>query len=181
MASISSAGLGSGLDVQGLVDQLVTSEGQPTQERLDRKEVGIQASLSAIGTFKSALGEVKSSLTGLQTASAFQKKSVTVNREGFVSASAGADETFPVDSHGFFLEGAGGLQAREAALYFAQRRFECANGGQAGLYPHFLAVQAFLRRLPFRSHQLVHQALNVKTRAKTGRRNTRHQKTSRSP
>ncbi|HEB60051.1 MAG TPA: flagellar hook protein [Gammaproteobacteria bacterium] len=94
MASISSAGLGSGLDVQGLVDQLVTSEGQPTQERLDRKEVGIQASLSAIGTFKSALGEVKSSLTGLQTASAFQKKSVTVNREGFVSASAGA-EAFP--------------------------------------------------------------------------------------
>lgn len=94
MASISSAGLGSGLDVQGLVDQLVTAEGQPTQERLDRKEVGIQASLSAIGTFKAALGEVKSSLSSLQTPSAFQKNSVTLSDEGFVSASAGAD-VFP--------------------------------------------------------------------------------------
>ncbi len=91
MAAISSAGLGSGLDVQGLVDQLVAAEGQPTQERLDRKEVGIQASLSALGTFKAALGEVRSSLTGLRSTAAFQKQSVSVSREGFVSATAGAE------------------------------------------------------------------------------------------
>ena len=63
MPRISSAGLGSGLDVPNLVEQLVAAEGDPIRSRIDRKEVTIQEGLSAIGTFKGALLDFQSSLT----------------------------------------------------------------------------------------------------------------------
>ena len=55
MPTINAANSGTGLDVRGLVDQLVASEGGPVSSRLDRKEVNIQEGLTAIGSFKGAL------------------------------------------------------------------------------------------------------------------------------
>lgn len=60
MATISSAGIGSGLDVAGIVEKLMTVERQPITQ-LDRKE-------SSYNTQLSALGQLKSSLATLQTA-----------------------------------------------------------------------------------------------------------------
>ena len=55
MASITSTGIGSGLDVSGLVQQLVTAEGQATEIRIAQQEARAQAKLSAYGSLKSAL------------------------------------------------------------------------------------------------------------------------------
>ena len=55
MATITSTGLGSGLDVESLVKGLVSAEGQPTTQRLQVKEAKLQADLSALGTLKGAL------------------------------------------------------------------------------------------------------------------------------
>ncbi len=62
----SSTGLGSGLDIKGIVDQIVSAETAPGLNRIDRKEARIQARLSAIGTFKGALAGLQSSLAGVK-------------------------------------------------------------------------------------------------------------------
>ena len=55
MTSITSTGIGSGLDVSGLVQQLVTAEGRATEIRIAQQEARAQAKLSAYGSLKSAL------------------------------------------------------------------------------------------------------------------------------
>ena len=60
MASIVSSGIGSGLDITGIVQQLVAAEGAPVESRLARKEATAQAKLSAFGSIKSALSDFQS-------------------------------------------------------------------------------------------------------------------------
>jgi len=67
MATISSAGVGSGLDVAGLVEQLVAAEGNPVRTRLDRKEADLQQGITSMATFRGVLGEFKSSLENLRS------------------------------------------------------------------------------------------------------------------
>ena len=57
MASISSSGIGSGLDIAGIVQSLVAAEGQPVESRISQQEARAQAKLSAYGSLKSALAE----------------------------------------------------------------------------------------------------------------------------
>ncbi len=77
MAAISSPGIGSGLDIGNLVSQLVAAEGQATSVRLDQKEAGFQAELSAVGTMKAALSEFQDALENLKSASFFSNRSAT--------------------------------------------------------------------------------------------------------
>lgn len=72
MAAITSAGLGSGLDIEGLVTKLVAVEGQPATSRLATKEAKLQADLSALGSLKGALSAFQTSIQGLQEVSAFK-------------------------------------------------------------------------------------------------------------
>ena len=62
MASIISSGIGSGLDIQGLVQQLLAAEAEPVEARLVRQEARVQSKLSAFGSLKSALAGLKDSL-----------------------------------------------------------------------------------------------------------------------
>ena len=55
MASIISSGIGSGLDIAGLVQQLVAVEGDPAQIRIAQGESRTQAKLSAFGSLKASL------------------------------------------------------------------------------------------------------------------------------
>ncbi len=66
MATISSAGVGSGLDIRGLVEQLVAAEGDPVRTRLDRKEAGLQEGLTSMASFRGVLSEFKTSLENLR-------------------------------------------------------------------------------------------------------------------
>jgi len=67
--SISSLGIGSGLDLNALVDQLVAAERKPQEQRLNRREVDLQARISAFGSIRgglSALETVLGKLAALQ-------------------------------------------------------------------------------------------------------------------
>ena len=75
--SITSTGLGSGLDIENLVSQLVTAEGRPARQRLDRNEAELQARISAYGTLKSSFSAFQSSLNSLTSLSSFQSKSAS--------------------------------------------------------------------------------------------------------
>jgi flagellar hook-associated protein 2 len=66
MSVISSLGVGSGLDLNSLVGQLVDAERLPQQNRLDRREAELQAQFSAFGSLKSNLSTLDSALSKLQ-------------------------------------------------------------------------------------------------------------------
>ncbi len=77
MAGISSMGVGSGIDIRNIVDQLLAAERAPVQKRLDRKEVTLQAELSAIGSVKSGLAEFRTAVEKLSDASSFRSSKAT--------------------------------------------------------------------------------------------------------
>ena len=72
MANIQSMGAGSGLDLASIVTNIVAAQRQPTENLYNFKEAGLQAKLSAYGSFKSALSTFQDSLDGLTSVSAFQ-------------------------------------------------------------------------------------------------------------
>ena len=88
MASITVAGVGSGLDVNQIVSDLIAAEKEPATKRLDQKEELLQAKLSAIGTFKGALSDFNSSLTAINSAAKLQNLRATVSNEDLFTASA---------------------------------------------------------------------------------------------
>src|SRR5687767_10236154 len=88
MGSIVSTGVGSGLDVTGLVQKLVEAEGAPKAARLDTAEAKAQAKLSALGSLRSALAGFRDTVTKLKNIDAFQGRQVTLSKDEFISATA---------------------------------------------------------------------------------------------
>lgn len=86
---ISSPGLGSGLDVSSLVEQLVAIEQQPLI-RLAQKEVTYQAQISAYGSLRSALSTFENSLNSVNSNSDFRALTARSSDEDVFSVSAGA-------------------------------------------------------------------------------------------
>jgi flagellar hook-associated protein 2 len=88
MGSIVSSGVGSGLDVATLVQQLVQAEGGPKTVRLNAEEAKVQAKLSALGTLRSALATFRDTVTTLKDLAKFQGRKVTLSTPDFVQAVA---------------------------------------------------------------------------------------------
>ncbi len=100
MAGITTSGIGSGLDINSLVSQLVAAEGSPVTTRLDKEEADSQAKLSALGTLKGALSDLQSSLAGLQSSGRFDALSASSADSSVYTASATGDAypgTFSVE------------------------------------------------------------------------------------
>ncbi|AZP13902.1 flagellar filament capping protein FliD [Undibacterium parvum] len=69
--SISSPGIGSNLDVNGLISKLMAAEQQPIVA-LNRKEASYQAKLTGFGTLKGAISQFQTSVSALSDISKFQ-------------------------------------------------------------------------------------------------------------
>ena len=67
MAGLSAPGLGSGLDVNNLVTQLVAAERSPVEQRISRTQTGIDSKLSALGVMRGVLSTLQSSVGALRT------------------------------------------------------------------------------------------------------------------
>lgn len=65
MPSISSTGLGSGLDINNLVETLTEAEKAPQQERIDIRRTDAQATISGVATLKSALSSFQGAFADL--------------------------------------------------------------------------------------------------------------------
>ncbi|MFI9653574.1 flagellar filament capping protein FliD [Guyparkeria sp. GHLCS8-2] len=100
--AITSTGIGSGIDVGGIVSQLVAAEGRPAQNRLDRREAEAQATISALGSLKSVLNEFKASLAGLTDLDAFQARKATSGDSSVFTATA--DQTASAGSYQIEVE-----------------------------------------------------------------------------
>jgi flagellar hook-associated protein 2 len=88
MGSIISSGVGSGLDIAGIVQKLVAAEGGPKTLRLDTEEAKAQAKLSALGSLRSALATFSDTVAVLKNADEFQGRRVTQSTPDFIAASA---------------------------------------------------------------------------------------------
>lgn len=88
---VSATGIGSGLDIEGLVTQLVAAERTPVESRLTRQEANLTAEFSAFGAYKGALSSFQSSLTQLNNLTTFSQRSTSSSDTGVVSISAGTE------------------------------------------------------------------------------------------
>lgn len=89
--SISAAGIGSGIDLEGLIQQLLAAEGRPAQVRLNQREARLQSRLSAFGQFRSALEQLRTSLASLKDPAKFTVRTATAANEALLSATASAE------------------------------------------------------------------------------------------
>jgi flagellar hook-associated protein 2 len=90
MASMVSSGIGSGLDIVGIVQQLVAAEGQPVESRLGQQEIRAQAKLSAFGSLKSALAGLRDKLEVMQSLDQFLSRTAISGNEKKFTVSAGS-------------------------------------------------------------------------------------------
>lgn len=84
MSTISSPGLGSGLDVSGLVRQLVSAERAPSEARLNREQARANSQISALAKLQGALASLDSFLGDISSRLAPRSASVG-NEEVFTA------------------------------------------------------------------------------------------------
>jgi flagellar hook-associated protein 2 len=90
MTAITATGVGSGLDVQGLVKQLVEAERAGSDLQLNRESTKLNAKLSALGTLKGVVGSFQTSLAGLNNLASYGRRSATSSDDEVFSVVADA-------------------------------------------------------------------------------------------
>lgn len=93
MATLSASGIGSGIDINGLLQQIIAAERAPTENRLNFQEAKTQAEISAFGILKSSISSFQSSLSSLKTPSGFSVNTVSVGDKSLLTASASSVAT----------------------------------------------------------------------------------------
>jgi len=76
--SIQSLGVGSGLDLESLVTQLLSAERKPKQDRLDAKDASFDAEISSIGKLKSKMKDFLDSVDELRSDTALRGREPTI-------------------------------------------------------------------------------------------------------
>ena len=87
MATITALGIGSGLDANSIIESLMQIEQQPLV-RLQQKEAGFLAELSAIGQLRSAIASFKDTVDAISSASDFNVFTATSADTAIFTASA---------------------------------------------------------------------------------------------
>lgn len=90
--AISVPGVGSNLDVNALITQLMAAERRPLVA-LAKKEASYQAKLSAYGTLKASLASFQSAVQGLSSLSKFQSLTATASDTAVLTATASSNAT----------------------------------------------------------------------------------------
>lgn len=85
--SLSSPGIGSGLNVNSLVSQLMATEQQPLVA-LQTQQASYQAEISAYGSLQGALSTLQTAVTSLSNASVFSAYSTSASTPGYFTSSA---------------------------------------------------------------------------------------------
>jgi flagellar hook-associated protein 2 len=109
---LSAAGLGSGLDVNSLVTQLMAVERRPL-ELLTRAGSGLQTTLSAFGRLSSALSTFQDAAAGLATANKWQVFKATTN--GNINSANSTDSAISGSASSNASEGSYAIQVNQLA------------------------------------------------------------------
>lgn len=87
--NITQAGIGSGLDLESIIEAFVTAESVPQEIRLQEKEDRYKTELSGIGSLKSALSTFQSVANKLKDISDFNQQTVTASGDNFSATTNG--------------------------------------------------------------------------------------------
>jgi len=79
--NITQAGIGSGLDLESLIEAFVTAESVPTEIRLQEKEDRVRTELSGLGSFKSALSTFQATAKKLESIDDFYEQTIDVSND----------------------------------------------------------------------------------------------------
>lgn len=89
MASITSLGIGSGLDLSGLLEQLESAESEQLTTIVEQQE-SYEAKISAFGVLESVLDSLRQAVTSLNSEDSFSAVETSLNSES-LSVTAGED------------------------------------------------------------------------------------------
>ncbi|HEU4623707.1 MAG TPA: flagellar filament capping protein FliD [Steroidobacteraceae bacterium] len=89
MPTIQAPGIGSGLDVDSLVTQLVAAERAPYQTQITRRETNTTVQISALSSLKGALGAFRDALSNLNAEADFTPRAAKSGDEDVFTAGAG--------------------------------------------------------------------------------------------
>jgi flagellar hook-associated protein 2 len=118
MTTLQSAGIGSGLDVNGLVTQLVAGERAPKQAQITKQQADVATKISALGSLKGALGTFQAALASLKSADALSGR----------SAKSGDDKVFGVSAAANAVAGSYGIKVVNLASAQQITSTEFASG-----------------------------------------------------
>ncbi|HKR34251.1 MAG TPA: flagellar filament capping protein FliD [Steroidobacteraceae bacterium] len=91
MAGIQASGVGSGLDINSLVTQLVSAENASRSAPILRREAAATTKISALGTLKGALSAFKGALTPLRNLDVFSaRKATSADTDRFTASASSA-------------------------------------------------------------------------------------------
>ena len=90
MGLITSAGVGSGIDIESIIGAILNAERAPKEASLQRNELRVDSTLSAIGQLSSALSSLNDALDNLNTIADFQLAAATVSEQWIATAAIGA-------------------------------------------------------------------------------------------
>ena len=85
---ITATGIGSGLDVESLVSQLILADVQPAENRLEHQRGTYHAQLTAYGSVKSALAKFQAAAASASAASQYTGKLASTSSSDAVTATA---------------------------------------------------------------------------------------------
>ena len=86
MSISASLGIGSGIDINSLVTQLVKADGQPAINALDRQQSTASSRLSALGQLKSALSDFQTAVKKLNEPGTFKSQQAVSSNETLATA-----------------------------------------------------------------------------------------------
>lgn len=101
--ALSSTGIGSNLDVEGIVTQLMAVERKPLTT-LAAKQASFQAKLTGFGTLKGAISQFQNAMRGLTDPAKFQGMKVTSADTGIASVTAAANAASSATPGSYTLE-----------------------------------------------------------------------------
>ncbi|AQS38907.1 flagellar capping protein [Shewanella psychrophila] len=99
---LTAVGIGSGMDINGIVSALVGAESTPKQAQFNADEGKVNAEISAIGALKSAMSEFQTNLAFLSKPESFISNKVKLSDNDFLSATV--DETAIAGSYSLTVE-----------------------------------------------------------------------------
>ncbi|NDD74684.1 MAG: hypothetical protein EBZ40_06875 [Gammaproteobacteria bacterium] len=118
------SGIGSGLDVNGLVTQLVAAERAPADQRITRQKSTMATTLSALATLKGAASALGASVRAL--ASGNESRTVALSDAGAMLATATA--AAPTGSHSIEVRMLGSNHRLASAVFVAGANAKVGSG-----------------------------------------------------
>lgn len=88
--SLIQSATGLNVDVNSLMSQLVSAEGQPIYDQINREQTAVNTQLSGLGSLSSALSSFQTSLANLQTGSVFQTDTASSSNTSILTVTPGS-------------------------------------------------------------------------------------------